>query len=111
MVAQLYDLLHLLWTTYHFSQKCQGELKAVGKKLAVNISNPSSVKSTHWIPRVEHAMYALLRPAGQDEQHSGQYAATLQHMSHTSPSSASADVKGKAKKVIYFGLQILMLEL
>lgn len=68
MVAKLYDLFHLLWKTYHFSPKSQRELQAVGKMLGVNISNPFSVKGTCWVSHVERALYALLKPAGQDEQ-------------------------------------------
>ncbi|KAJ8367015.1 hypothetical protein AAFF_G00333890 [Aldrovandia affinis] len=68
-VAKLYDLLHLLWKTYHFSPKSQRELQTVGIMLGVHhISNPSSVKGTRWIPRVERALHALLKPSGQDEQ-------------------------------------------
>ena len=43
-VGKLYDLLHLLWKTYHNGPKSQRELKAVGEMLGVNVSNPSSVK-------------------------------------------------------------------
>ncbi|MEQ2312062.1 hypothetical protein AMECASPLE_027133 [Ameca splendens] len=71
----------LLWKTYHFSPKSQRELHAVGQMLGVTISNPSSVKG------------------GDDEEESGQYAATLQHMSHLAASSPCPDVKGRAKKI------------
>ncbi|KAJ8356589.1 hypothetical protein SKAU_G00193830 [Synaphobranchus kaupii] len=87
------------WHCMPRSPKSQRELQAVGNMLGVNISNPSSVKGTRWIPHVERALHALLKPAGQDEQDSGQYVATLQHMSHLSASSPSADVKGRAKKI------------
>lgn len=84
-----------------FSQKSQMKLQAVGKMLGVNISNPSSVKGKCWF-HVECAFHALLKPAGQDEQESSQYAATLQHMCHLSASFPLADAKGRAVNVIYF---------
>ena len=43
-VDKLYDLLHLLWQTCHYSPRSQRELKAVCEMLGVNVSNPSSVK-------------------------------------------------------------------
>ncbi|XP_016114443.1 uncharacterized protein [Sinocyclocheilus grahami] len=99
MVAKLYDLLFLLWKTFHYSPKSLRELQALGKTLGVSISNPSNVKGTRWIPHVERALHALLKSAGQNEQDSSQYAATLQHMNSLSASSPSAEMKGRAKKI------------
>ena len=46
MIGQVYDLLHLVWKTYHFSPKSMRELKAIGADLEVNVLVPGGVKGT-----------------------------------------------------------------
>lgn len=44
MVSQVYDLLHLIWKTYHFSGKSKRELCVLGQELGVDVCTPSTVK-------------------------------------------------------------------
>ena len=140
-VGRLYNLLNLLWKTYHYSPNAQWELKAVAEMLGVNVCNNSSVKGNclspssgegsyflllicqedmSWmlfvfltffqnkdfifiqrdsIPHVQRVLHVLLKDNGGEEEDSGQYAATLQHMSHLAASSPSSEIKGRANKV------------
>eukprot|EP00063_Salmo_salar_P039845 XP_014014680.1 PREDICTED: uncharacterized protein LOC106579367 isoform X1 [Salmo salar] len=62
----VYDLLNLIWKTYHFSGKSKRELYVLGQELGVDICTPSSVKGTRWIPHVHRALKVFLRH-GQDK--------------------------------------------
>lgn len=101
MVAKVYDLLHLVWKTYHSSPKSRRELNTIGEELGVKTLTPSGVKGTRWIPHVHRALSVLLRSAkgGNLANDSGQYAVVLHHMEHLASSADSAEVKGRAKKV------------
>lgn len=103
MVAKVYDLLHLVWKTYHFSPKSRRELNALGEQLGVHVCNPSSVKGTRWIPHIHRALSVFLRPAkdGNLAEDSGQYAVTHHHMDHLASSATNADIQGRAKKVSF----------
>lgn len=46
MIRQVYDMLHLVWKTYHFSAKSMRELKAIGEDLGVDVLVPGGVKGT-----------------------------------------------------------------
>ncbi|XP_076121139.1 zinc finger protein 862 isoform X2 [Alosa pseudoharengus] len=100
MVTKVYDLLHLVWKTYHFSPKSRRELNTIGEELGVGICTPSSVKGTRWIPHVHRALNVLLRAGrgGNLATDSGQYAAIHHHMEHLASSAANADIQGRAKK-------------
>ena len=100
MIGHVYDLLHLVWKTYHFSPKSMRELKAIGADLGVNVLVPSGVKGTRWLPHVSRALETFLRP-GQNGQH-GQFTAVYCHMDHLAGSSANADIAGRARKVSGF---------
>lgn len=91
MVGQLYDLLHLIWKTYHFSPKSMRELRVIGADLGVNVLMPSAVKGTRWLPHVSRALETFLKP--------GQFTAVYYHMDHLAGSSANADIAGRATKV------------
>ena len=101
MVAKVYDLLHLVWKTYHQSPKSRRELNLIGEELGVRVCSPSSVKGTRWIPHVHRALSVFLRAAkeGSLSTDSGQYTAVLRHMDHLASSAASAEIQGRAKKV------------
>ncbi|XP_041954873.1 zinc finger protein 862-like isoform X1 [Alosa sapidissima] len=101
MVTKVYDLLHLVWKTYHFSPKSRRELNTIGEELGVGICTPSSVKGTRWIPHVHRALNVLLRAGrgGNLATDSGQYAAIHHHMEHLASSAANADIQGRAKKI------------
>ena len=103
MVAKVYDLLHLVWKTYHFNPKSRRELQALGEELGMNVCSPSSVKGTRWVPHVQRALHVLLKQSklGDLAVDSGQYAATLEHMDHLAVAANSPDVQGRARKVTY----------
>ncbi|CAL8301932.1 unnamed protein product [Gadus morhua 'NCC'] len=71
MVAKVYDLLHLVWKTYHQSPKSRRELNLIGEELGKEGSLSTD---------------------------SGQYSAVLRHMDHLPSSAASAEIQGRAKK-------------
>lgn len=99
MVAKVYDLLHLVWKTYHSSPKSRRELNALGEELGVKKTlTPSGVKGTRWIPHVHRALSVLLRSGKGGNL---MYAVVLHHMEHLASSADSAEVKGRAKKVRY----------
>ncbi|XP_045559589.1 uncharacterized protein isoform X2 [Salmo salar] len=92
-VSVVYDLLNLIWKTYHFSGKSIRELYVLGQ--------PSSVKGTRWIPHVHIALKVFLRH-GQDKDlatDEGQYSVVLQHMERLAVASTTAEVQGRAKKI------------
>ncbi|XDV21783.1 hypothetical protein PO909_026803 [Leuciscus waleckii] len=97
MIRQVYDMLHLVWKTYHFSPKSMRELKAIGEDLGVDVLVPGGVKGTRWLPHVSRALETFLKP-GQNG-HQGQFTAVHCHMDHLAGSSANADVAGRATKV------------
>ena len=39
-IGKVYDLLHLVWKTYHYSPKSRRELKNLGIELGVSVNNP-----------------------------------------------------------------------
>uniref|UniRef100_A0A8C6SCA7 HAT C-terminal dimerisation domain-containing protein n=1 Tax=Neogobius melanostomus TaxID=47308 RepID=A0A8C6SCA7_9GOBI len=100
-VGNVYNLLNLIWKTYHFSSKSRRELKCLGAELGVSVNNPSGVRGTRWLPHVSRALDVLLRPGNKAEtfQDAGQYTAVYTHMDHLAASSANADIAGRAKKV------------
>lgn len=102
MVSQVYDLLHLVWKTYHFSGKSKRELHHLGKELGVDVCTPSTVKGTRWIPHVHRALKVFLRH-GADKNlatDNGQYSTVLQHMEHLAV-AGTVEVQGRAKKVSF----------
>ncbi|XP_051997784.1 zinc finger protein 862-like [Xyrauchen texanus] len=97
MIRQVYDMLHLVWKTYHFSPKSMRELKDIGEDLGVDVLVPGGVKGTRWLPHVSRALETFLRPGQND--HQGQFTTVHCHMDHLAGSSANADVAGRATKV------------
>ena len=43
-VKEVYDILHLVWKTYHYSPKSQRELRTLGNELGLNVLKPRPVK-------------------------------------------------------------------
>ena len=102
MVKKLYDTLHLIWKTYHFSAKSRRELNRLGTELGANIRVASSVKGTRWVPHVQRALEVFLTGIPKDRDLSrdaGQFAATFFHVENLGETSKNADIKGRAKKV------------
>ena len=102
MVCQVYDLLHLVWKTYHFSGKSKRELNQIGKELGVDVCTPSTVKGTRWIPHVHRALKVFLRHGADKDLATdhGQYSIVLQHMEHLAV-AGTVEVQGRAKKVSF----------
>ena len=90
----VYDVLQLIWKTYHYSPKSTRELQAVASELGVNVLKPTQVSGTRWLPHISRALNVLIKPVGDG---SGQYAAMLCHMDHLSAISKNTDIKGRAK--------------
>ncbi len=99
-VGNVYNLLHLIWKTYHLSSKSRRELKQLGVELDVSVNNPSRVKGTRWLPHVSRALDVLLKQGKEGTlEDAGQYTAVYAHMDHLAASSANADIAGRAKHV------------
>ncbi|TRY59464.1 hypothetical protein DNTS_024407 [Danionella cerebrum] len=100
-VGNVYNLLHIIWKTYHFSSKSRRELKCLGVKMGVSVNNPSGVKGTRWLPHVSRALDVLLKQEKKEVtlEDSGQYTAVNAHMDHLAESSTNADVAGRAKHI------------
>ena len=43
LVNKVYEILHLVWKTYHYSPKSKRELKALGTELGIDVCQPSRV--------------------------------------------------------------------
>ena len=93
-VEVAYDVLQLIWKTYHYSPKSSRELQALASELGVNVLKPTQVSGTRWLPHISRALNVLIKPVGDG---SGQYAAVLCHMDHLSATSKNSDIKGRAK--------------
>ncbi|XP_029915000.1 zinc finger protein 862-like [Myripristis murdjan] len=99
MIGQVYDLLHLIWKTYHMSPKSMRELKTLGAEIGVQVNAPSGVKGTRWLPHVSRSLSTLLKP-GKDGNSCGQFTAVYVHMDHLAGAEAtSAEIAGRAKKI------------
>ncbi|XP_060777194.1 zinc finger protein 862-like isoform X1 [Neoarius graeffei] len=100
MVCQVYDLLHLVWKTYHFSGKSKRALHQLGQELGVKVCTPSTVKGTRWIPHVHRALKVFLRYGTDTDLATGhgQYSIVLQHMEHLAV-AGSVEIQGRAKQV------------
>ena len=99
-VEKIYEVLHLMWKTYHYSPKSTRELKAVADTMGIGVLKPGQVKGTRWLPHVSRALKSLIKPPkGDPHNDPGQYAAVLQHMEHLASTSQKADIKGRAKYI------------
>ena len=96
LVETVYEVLLLIWKTYHYSPKSTRELEAVGTELGVNVLTPTQVSGTRWLPHISRALKVMIEPG---KEGSGQYAAVLSYMDHLSAASKNTDVKGRAKYV------------
>ncbi|XP_068757400.1 zinc finger protein 862-like [Montipora capricornis] len=93
LVSTIYDVLQLIWKTYHFSPKSMRKLQSIGTELGVNVLKPTQVRGTRWLPHISRALKVLVMP-GKDG--SGQYFIVVYHMDHLSTTSKNADIKGRA---------------
>ena len=96
LVESVYEVLQLIWKTYHYSPRSTRELEAVGTELGVNVLTPTQVSGTWWLPHISRALKVMIEPG---KEGSGQYAAVLSYMDHLSAASKNTDVKGRAKYV------------
>lgn len=98
-VEVVYDVLQLIWKTYHYSPKgvepkSTRELKPLASELGVDVLKPTQVSGTRWLPHISRALNVLIKPVGDG---SGHYTALLCHMDHVSIASKNTDIKGRAK--------------
>ena len=93
-VEVVYDLLQLIWKTYHYSPRSTRQLKALASELGVDVLKPTQVSGTRWLPHISRALNVLIKLVSDG---SGQYAALLCHMDHLSVASKNTDIKGRAK--------------
>ena len=100
-VESVYNVLHLVWKTYHYSPKSVRTLKSIAEELDVNILKLSQVSGTRWLPHVTRALRVFVGRSAKDfsGEEVGQYAAVLFHMEHLSTTSKNADIQGRAKFV------------
>ncbi|GAA6073180.1 zinc finger protein 862 isoform X1 [Tachysurus ichikawai] len=97
MIEKVYDLLQLVWKTYHCSPKSKRELKAIGMELGCAMRTPSAVKTQRWLPHVYRALSVFLAfdvTTGQ-----GQYTAVHLHMQHLAASSKNTEIRGRAMHI------------
>ena len=101
LVEEVYDVLNLVWKTYHFSPKSTRDLKDFAGELGVNVLKPNQVTGTRWLPHVSRALKVFIKPAESKtrDDTTGQYALVVYHMDHLSASSNNADIKGCAKYI------------
>ena len=101
LVEEVYDVLNLIWKTYHFSPKSTRDLKDLAGELGVNVLKPNQVTGTWWLPHVSRALKVFIKPAESKtpDDTTGQYALVVYHMDHLSASSNNADIKGRAKYI------------
>ncbi|GAA6095124.1 zinc finger protein 862-like isoform X1 [Tachysurus ichikawai] len=97
MIEKVYDLLQLVWKTYHFSPKSKHELKAIGLELGCAIRTPSAVKTQRWLPHMYRALSVFL--ASDVTTGQGQYTAVHLHMQHLAASSKNIEIRGRAKHI------------
>ena len=98
-VENVYDILHPVWKTYHYSPKNGRELDALGRELGLDVLKPRPVKGSMWLPRVSGALQVFIKPqkGGNVSCDPAQYAAVLTHMEHRATTSTKSNVKGRAK--------------
>lgn len=101
LVTQVYDVLHLVWKTYHYSPKSKRDLKTLGSQLGIDVLQPTRVKGSRWLPHVSRALDVFIKPVkdGDLAKDESQYAAVLQHMEHLASTSPKAEIKGRALNV------------
>ncbi|MBN3317030.1 TMM80 protein, partial [Atractosteus spatula] len=52
MIQKVYDLLQLVWETYHFSHKSKRELRLIGVEVGCTIRSPSAERTQCWLPHI-----------------------------------------------------------
>ena len=86
-VECIYDVLHLIWKTYHYSPKSVRIFRCIAE-LSVDILNSSQVRRTYWLPHVSCALNVFVGHSAKGSGvKAGQFAAVLIHMEHLSTTS------------------------
>ena len=95
-VDKVYNILHLIWKTYHYSPTRVRELKSTADKLETNILKPTQVKGTRWLAHVSHALKVFVgcTYASASASATGENAAVLIHMENRSVCSKNAEIEG-----------------
>lgn len=61
-VKEVYNILHLVWKTYHCSPKSKHELRALGNELGLDVLKARPVKGSRWLPHVSGALRVFIKP-------------------------------------------------
>ena len=95
LVEEVYDVLNLVWKTYHFSAKSARDLKALAGELGINVLKPTQVTGTWWLLHVSRALKVFIKPGESKipDDTTGQYAVVVYHMDHLSASSNKPTLK------------------
>lgn len=101
LASKVYNIMHLVWKTYHFSPKYKHELKTLGSQLGIDVLQPTRVKGLRWLPHVSRALDVFINPVKDGDliKDESQYAAVLQPMEHLASTSPKAEIKGRALNV------------
>lgn len=83
-VQELYEVMNLVWKTYHYSAKSSRELKAIASELGVEALKQTQVSGTRWLPHFSRALKVFIKSGDTKklEESTGQYALVLCHMEH-----------------------------
>ena len=100
-VDDVYNVLNLIWKTYHYSAKSVRALKSIADELQINILKPTQVRGTRWLPHVSRALNVFVGSAESiSVSQAGQYSAVLMHMEDLGVNSKVADIQGQARYVV-----------
>ena len=97
--GSVYDILHLIWKTYHYSLKSMRKLQSIGTELGINVLKPTQVSGTGWLPHISRTLQVLITSS---KDGSGQYAAVLCHMEHLRSTSKNAVACTLRSKMVAF---------
>ena len=62
LASKVYDIMHLVSKTYHFSPKSKRDLKTLGRQLGIDVLQPTRVKGSRLLPHVSRALDVFIKP-------------------------------------------------
>ena len=100
-VDDVYNVLILIWKTYHYSTKSVCALKSIADNLQINILKPTQVRGTRWLPHINPVLNVFVGSAKSiSVSEPSQYSAMLMHMEDLSINSQIADIQGGTRYVV-----------
>ena len=99
-VEDVYNVLNLIWNTYHYSPKSVLALKFIAYELQINILKPTQVtgRGTFWLPNISQALEVFVGSTAKSAE-SSQHSAMLMHMEDLSVNSKVPDIQGRAPHI------------